>query len=182
MWLPILRSLLETTCRLTPNFSASCFCVCESSSSNNSTSSNSFGGFPCYLFSPLCCVDFWKDEIIVHTYFAMEHVHYKPLEVIVTIRQQFSSNEIKKLISFATALCSVQISTCWTQQHNTMHTLFQLIIRACLILVDDTTKWRTVISSWHKLLWGTIYCLKSAFHICTPARREHGENLRMQSK
>ena len=48
-----------------------------------------------------------------------------------------------------------------------MHTLFQFIARARLTLVDDTTKRRSVESLWHKLLWCTICCLKSAFYTCT---------------
>ena len=55
------------------------------------------------------------------------------------------------------------------QQHNTMHTLFQFITRARLILVDGTTRWRDVKSLQHKLLWCTICCLKSAFHTFTPS-------------
>ena len=42
-----------------------------------------------------------------------------------------------------------------------MHTLFQFIALARLTLVDDL---RSVKSLQQKLLWCTIYCLKSAFH------------------
>ena len=37
-----------------------------------------------------------------------------------------------------------QMSKHWTQQHDTMHTLFQFITRAGPTLVYDTTKWRGV--------------------------------------
>jgi hypothetical protein len=40
-------------------------------------------------------------------YFVMEHGHHKLLEVINMIQQQFSSNENKKLMLSANALCSV---------------------------------------------------------------------------
>ena len=39
-----------------------------------------------------------------------------------------------------------------------------------LTLVDDTTQWYSVKSSWHKLLRSAICCLKSTFHTCTPGR------------
>ena len=62
-------------------------------------------------------------------------------------------------------------------EHNntTLHTFFQFITRARLTLIDDTTKWRSVKSLWHRLLWCTI-CLKSAFRTCTPGTwRKPGE-------
>jgi len=44
-------------------------------------------------------LQFWKNaETIVHTFFTMEHVHHKLLQVIGMIPQQFSSNENKKLM------------------------------------------------------------------------------------
>ena len=94
---PISRSRLETTCWLTPNLSASYFCVCDSSSSNNAcnlTFSNFLAVFR------VSCVQlrshhFWNAETIVHTYLAMEHVHHKLLEVIGKIHQQFPSNNNK---------------------------------------------------------------------------------------
>ena len=53
------------------------------------------------------------------------------------------------------------------EHNNTMHTLFQIsLVR--LTLIDEATKWRSVKSLWHKLLWCTISCLKFAFHTCTP--------------
>ena len=55
-------------------------------------------------------------------------------------------------------------------EHNTIHTLLQLITRARLTLVDDTTKWGSVKSLYNKPLWCTICSLKSAFHICTPGK------------
>jgi len=42
-------------------------------------------------------LQFWNVETIVHTFFAMEHVHHKLLQVIGMIPQQFSSNENKKI-------------------------------------------------------------------------------------
>ena len=54
-----------------------------------------------------------------------------------------------------------------------MHTVFLFITRARLTLVDNTTKWRSVKSLWHKLLWRTICCLKSAFHTYTPGTITH---------
>ena len=90
-----------------PNFSACCFCVCESSSFNNacnSTFSNSFDGFPHSVSSFLSCVEITTFETS-KSYDG--HVHHKLLEVIGMIWQQFSSNQNKKLMPSAIALRSV---------------------------------------------------------------------------
>ena len=126
---PISCRRLETACWLTPNCSASCVCVCESSSFNNacnSASSNFLSIFhvPCLQ---LRSHYFWNAETFVHTCLATEHIHHKLLEVIDVILRQFS--------------------TYWTQQHNTMQTLFQFVSRAHLTLVDNTTKWRRSVKS-----------------------------------
>ena len=73
-------------------------------------------------------------------YLAMGHVHQKLLKVICMIQQQFSSNENKKLMLSANALCSEKFRHI---EHNTIHTLFQFITCARLTL-DDTTKSRSV--------------------------------------
>ena len=46
---------------------------------------------------------FWNTETIVHTYIATKHVHHKLFEVIGMIKQQFSSNQNKKLMLSANA-------------------------------------------------------------------------------
>ena len=110
---PISHGRLKTVCWLTSNCSASCFWVCESSSSNMFAIPHLqiFCGFPCFsssFFFALCrSYHFWNAETIIYTYHAMEHVHLKLLEAICFIRQQFSSNEKKKLILSTNALCSV---------------------------------------------------------------------------
>ena len=48
-----------------------------------------------------------------------------------------------------------------------MHTLIEFLTRARSTLVDDTTKWRSVESLYHKLLWCAICCLKSTFYTST---------------
>ena len=78
-------SRLETTL----NCSASYFWVCESSSSSNAC--NSTPSIFLVIFHVSCLEPgshhFWNAETTVHTYFAMEHVHHKLLEVIDMIRQ-----------------------------------------------------------------------------------------------
>ena len=57
-------------------------------------------------------------------------------------------------------------------EHNntTLRTHFsKFITRARLTLVDDTTKWRSVKSLQHQLLWCTICCLKSALDTFAPS-------------
>ena len=96
----ISRRRLETACWwLTLNCSASCFCICESSSSSNacnSTSSYFLGVFciPCLQHRNL---QFWNAETIVHTFFAMEHVHHKLLQS-VWFRSSFLQMKTKNVV------------------------------------------------------------------------------------
>ena len=85
------------------------FLCCKSFSSNNacnSTSSNFLAVLHVSCLQPRS-LHIWNAETILHTYLAMEHVHYKLREIIIMIQQQFSSNENKKLMPSSNAPCSV---------------------------------------------------------------------------
>ena len=107
---PISRRQLKTVCWITPSCCESCFCVCKSFSSNSACNSTSS-----YLFLAVYHVPFlqhqnhhlWNAKTIVYMYLVMEHGHHKLLEVFIMIQQQFSSNESKKLMLSANALCLV---------------------------------------------------------------------------
>ena len=59
------------------------------------------------------------------------------------------------------------------ENNNTTPRIHFCITRARLTLIDNTTKWRSVKSLWHKPLSCTIRCLISAFHTCTPGSRNY---------
>ena len=118
-------------------------------------------------------LQFWNAETIVHTFFAMEHVHHKLLQVIGMIPQQFSSNENKKLITvrecslFGTNFVILNTATLFAIlcKHFSIKSLCAFDIcwwynkmaynayNPCIIL--------------HTVLVRHLF-LKSSFHTCTP--------------
>ena len=165
----ISRGRWETACWLTSNCSASCFCVCESYSCKNACyfiCSHFFGGFSCSL-SATSKSSFLKRQN--HCSHVSCNGACSPWAsrsdrcdlAAVFFKRKQKINAVREYSLFA-----INFDTLNTTTQHSVHTFPNY--HSCATLVDDTIKWRSVKSSWHKLLSCAICCLKSAFHTCAP--------------
>ena len=123
-----------------------------------------FCGFPCSL----SCVE----VIILKRLNHHSHVSCDGASLLWGSRSNlydsvaiFFSTENKKLMLSANVLCSVQMSTYWTQQHNTVHTF--PIYHSC---ASDDCRWHNQMARCQMFMAQITLVdqLKSAFHTCTP--------------